>query len=52
MRVKEAAIRCYESQINGSFDPAHLARDSAESIGSLVNRRYAERFAVVREVVA
>jgi LmbE family N-acetylglucosaminyl deacetylase len=52
MRVKEAAIRCYKSQLNGSFDPAHLARDSAESIGSLVNRRYAERFAVVREVVA
>jgi LmbE family N-acetylglucosaminyl deacetylase len=52
MELKQAAISAYESQSNGSFDPARLARDNAEFIGSKVNVKYAEQFATVRTVLA
>jgi N-acetylglucosamine malate deacetylase 1 len=52
MSLKEEAIRAYGSQSNGTFDPAKLARDHAEFIGAQVNVKFAERYAVVREVLA
>jgi LmbE family N-acetylglucosaminyl deacetylase len=50
METKMAAIRAYESQANGSFDPAKLAFEHGRWIGSGRNLPFAEQFAVVREV--
>lgn len=51
MDLKCKAIDAYGSQSNGSFSPSRLARDHAERIGAQANLRYAEQFAVVRDVI-
>lgn len=50
MDTKVAAIRAYESQSLGVFDPALLAKEHARWVGSGRNLPFAEQFAVVREV--
>jgi LmbE family N-acetylglucosaminyl deacetylase len=50
MQTKMAAIRAYKSQNSGSFDPAVLALENANYLGSARGVKYVERYAVVREV--
>lgn len=50
MRAKVLAISAYESQVSGAFNPAKLAEEHANYVGARRNVRYAEEYAVVREV--
>lgn len=50
MQRKMKAINAYQSQTVGGFDPSLLAEEQANLIGRRVNMRYAEQYAVVREV--
>ena len=50
MDRKMQAIAAYESQAVGCFNPAKLAEEHANYTGSKVNVRYAEQYAVVRQV--
>jgi LmbE family N-acetylglucosaminyl deacetylase len=52
LSIKMSAIRAYDSQAQGVFDPADLAKQHAHFIGSQVNQFAAEQFAVIRETVA
>lgn len=52
MDTKVLAVEAYQSQMVGAFNPARLAREHAEYLGARVSVKYAEQFAVVREVVA
>lgn len=52
MAKKMDAIRAYKSQNDGGFDPAALAEEQANILGRRVGVRYAEQYAVIREVVA
>jgi LmbE family N-acetylglucosaminyl deacetylase len=52
LSLKMSAIRAYDSQSQGAFDPADLAKQHAQFTGSQVNQFAAEQFAVIRETVA
>ena len=49
LSLKMAAIRAYDSQAHGAFDPADLAKQHAQYIGARVKQFAVEQFAVVRE---
>ncbi len=48
--VKQDAISAYSSQANGHHDPALLALAHAQVVGQRIGTRFAEQYAVVREI--
>lgn len=51
LSLKMNAIRAYDSQSQGAFDPAELAKQHAQYVGATVQQFAVEQFAVIRETI-
>jgi LmbE family N-acetylglucosaminyl deacetylase len=50
MEAKVDAVRAYDSQSRGHFDPAEMVKAQAVLLGHRIGKPYAEQYAVVREI--